>query len=357
MTRSIPSRDISAKAATARGDLSRTLVRNFLAGCGALSFVLAASILIGASAPAQAQVGFGWWRDRGIVYEERMPELIGRRGIRRIIGQYGYRVRGPLLRNGRVYVVDVRDRRGRSLRVIVDGIEGDIVQVFRNNRPRPPGRIDRRYSRSPSVDQPRNLGRGVKPDRRKARKTVRKPKSKKSIRTARKPSRVIVRKPLAPLAAPSQPDVTARPVVKPASKPAIKPADKRGPVAAQPKQAAVPAEPVAAPRIVPEKPVTAERKMAVPEKPENTSVVTRSIRQILPPPIEPAPVKIDAPKKSAAISKPRIVGPPIHSQENVPAVKPKAAEGSKNTRALVAPLDNPGKRRDIEKPVAVAPLQ
>ncbi|MCC2098509.1 MAG: hypothetical protein KDJ29_16555, partial [Hyphomicrobiales bacterium] len=111
----------------------------------AAAAIVAAFAATGFSAPVQAQFYFRSWNERFVLYDD-YPELIGRRGVRSILAERGYRLRGRLRRNGQVYVADVVDRRGRRFRVIVDGIEGDIVQRFQGRIPRPPARVGRRTS-------------------------------------------------------------------------------------------------------------------------------------------------------------------------------------------------------------------
>ena len=51
---------------------------------------------------------------------------------------------GPLRRNGRVYIAEVEDRRGRSFRLVLDARNGEILERFaRGGPPRPPGGMGR----------------------------------------------------------------------------------------------------------------------------------------------------------------------------------------------------------------------
>ena len=272
-------------------------------------FVLAGIMLAAAASAASAQFHFRTWSDRGVIYEEPLRELIGTREMRHIIFDYGYRIKGRLRRNGRVYVADVRDLRGRSFRLIVDGIHGDILQRFTSRAPQLRDRPQRRFSRGEPVGRPRALVPDVKKKSSQKRKARKAKRPRKALRTARKPKKTIIRRPLAPPIVPEKPAVAAK---KPAR--------------------AKPTPPVvqAAPKIIPDRANNAKPKPII-EKTE----LPPAAAPLLPPPVKPAPVKVAPPKKSAAVGN----------------------AGSTNARAVVAPLDNPGKRRDVEKPVAVAPLQ
>jgi len=276
------------------------LVASAIAGGVVLSFTTA----------SQAQVFYPYWRGPAIAYErDFLPELIGNREMRRILFYRGYRIDGRLRRNGHVYVADVRDRRGRSLRLIVDVLDGRILEAF-SGRIRTP---KRRFSHSGR--QPLDLGPKVKPGR---AKPVRKPTG-----VARKPSPRIVSRPLAPLVKPQAP---AR-VEKRSAKPAI---------AARP----------AGPKVVPDRQPAANREIA----PKQETVIARRSPPLLPPPAPPAPVEIDIPKKAATLAPRRGEGPPLQPERGAGAIS------SRGSGVGVAPLDDPGKRRNVEKPVAVAPL-
>jgi hypothetical protein len=55
--------------------------------------------------------------------------------VQHMIASQGYRLAGPLYRNGRVYVADVVDDRGVRQRLIVDAFSGDVLQAFVTGRP------------------------------------------------------------------------------------------------------------------------------------------------------------------------------------------------------------------------------
>jgi hypothetical protein len=55
--------------------------------------------------------------------------------VQHMIASQGFRLAGPLFRNGRVYVVDVVDDRGVRQRLIIDAFSGDVLQAFVTGRP------------------------------------------------------------------------------------------------------------------------------------------------------------------------------------------------------------------------------
>ena len=92
-----------------------------------------------AAAPASAQV-FGWWGYQPFEYRYRVEENTPLSGgeVRGLLARQGYRLSGPLQRNGDVLLADVADRSGRQLRLIVDRYDGRVLQRFLNAEPRPP---------------------------------------------------------------------------------------------------------------------------------------------------------------------------------------------------------------------------
>ena len=68
--------------------------------------------------------------------------------IYRIVADHGYQVTGGLQRNGRVYLVNVVDRWGRALRLVVDAYQGDILQRFATAPPRPAASIPQPQSQA-----------------------------------------------------------------------------------------------------------------------------------------------------------------------------------------------------------------
>lgn len=329
--------------------------------------IAAVSLLAGFSAPAQAQVYFRGWNERFVLYDD-YPEFVGRREVRAILAEQGYRLRGRLRRNGRVYVADVSDRRGQSFRVIVDAIEGEIVQRFRSRQPpRPPSSIGRRYSNvdrtgdpaanGSQADGPRDLTPRL---RSRSSKSANKQSPSGKNRVTRKPSRksdkVIARRPLPPLepakpaAPPIVPDTPAADVAPPASSGA-RPERKQ---ANLPNDAPIlPPPERPAPVIVPKTEIEAAKPAAKSEAKSGdgstsgkTVARTNAASDI---PVKgPAEDAIENAKKPQdSQPKVRVVGPPIVAPSTGPV----------SEKVKVAPLDNPGKRRDIEKPVGVAPLQ
>ena len=90
--------------------------------------VLAVTLLVGTAAsasPARAQF-FGWsgWDNGGAFGGMPGPQ------VRRSITEQGFRVLGPLRRNGTVFVADVIDPRGRHERLIVASSDAQILQRF-----------------------------------------------------------------------------------------------------------------------------------------------------------------------------------------------------------------------------------
>jgi hypothetical protein len=55
--------------------------------------------------------------------------------VQHMIASQGFRLAGPLFRNGRVYVADVVDDRGVRQRLIVDAFSGEVLQAFVTGRP------------------------------------------------------------------------------------------------------------------------------------------------------------------------------------------------------------------------------
>ncbi|MCW6510209.1 hypothetical protein [Lichenifustis flavocetrariae] len=95
----------------------------WLRRCGAEALTLSGLVLAvlltpGATRPAAAQ--FGWFGS-----SEASPE-----DVQDTIASHGFRLIGPLYRNGRVYVADVVDRRQRRERLVIAAESGQIVQRF-----------------------------------------------------------------------------------------------------------------------------------------------------------------------------------------------------------------------------------
>ena len=329
--------------------------------------IAAVSLLAGFSAPAQAQVYFRGWNERFVLYDD-YSEFVGRREVRAILAEQGYRLRGRLRRNGQVYVADVSDGRGQSFRVIVDAIEGEIVQRFRSRQPPlPPGSIGRRYSnvdrtRDPAANGSQAEGpRDLTPRlRNRSSKSANKQSPSGKNRVTRKPSRksdkVIARRPLPPLepaepaAPPIVPDTPAADVAPPASSGA-RPERKQ---ANLPNDAPIlPPPERPAPVIVPKTEIEAAKPAAKSEAKSgdgSTSGKTAARSDAVSDGAVKGPAEDtieNAKKPQDSQPKVRVVGPPIVAPSTGPV----------SEKVKVAPLDNPGKRRDIEKPVGVAPLQ
>ncbi|MDF2114099.1 hypothetical protein PY365_00820 [Roseiarcaceae bacterium H3SJ34-1] len=132
-------------------DLKRNLSLKLL--LGGLSGAIAGLAVAG---PAQAQF-FGAWGympyqyrmlpeiDGGPVYmPRRFRPMMSPGDIRMSLSEEGYQVVGGLQINGRVYIANVRDRRGQGFRIVVDGIDGNVLQRFARATPaRPPEALAR----------------------------------------------------------------------------------------------------------------------------------------------------------------------------------------------------------------------
>jgi hypothetical protein len=132
-------------------DLKRSLSLKLL--LGGLSGAIAVLAVAG---PAQAQFFGGWGympyqyrmmpdMDGGPVYlPRRFRPVMSPGDIRMFLSEEGYQVIGGLQVNGRVYIANVRDRRGQGFRLVVDGIEGNVLQRFARATPsRPPEALAR----------------------------------------------------------------------------------------------------------------------------------------------------------------------------------------------------------------------
>ena len=126
-----------------------------------------------AGAPAQAQM-FGWWGYQR--FETSQPQSLNE--IRRGLQRQGYSITGPMQRNGRVLLVDAVDPRGRNLRLIVDPVEGEILQRFVNAAvPRPPGDLRNGYDEPAIPRYPDASERQSEPDRAAPRARAKKPQA------------------------------------------------------------------------------------------------------------------------------------------------------------------------------------
>ncbi len=132
-------------------------------GCTLAAASLAALV---AGSAAQAQVWFEYRPWGGArVYEEAPPVVYGRAPVymapdalprpvvRSIVERRGFAVIGPMQLSGDVYVVPVEDRRGRTMRIVVDAASGQLVErIPFEGPPRPPasmGRARDRYATAP----------------------------------------------------------------------------------------------------------------------------------------------------------------------------------------------------------------
>jgi len=118
-------------------------LKRMLSRTAVLGGLAATTVLVGAAAPAQAQI-YGYWGYRTYSYpvdpyyddapiyapRYRAPALnmLSPGEIRESLRDDGYRVIGQMQRSGRTYIVVAQDRRGQRFRLVVDGIEGEIVR-------------------------------------------------------------------------------------------------------------------------------------------------------------------------------------------------------------------------------------
>jgi hypothetical protein len=79
----------------------------------------------GAATPAHAQLFGGWFS-----YSYGPPEVAPGSVLIHRLARQGYRPTSALSRRGDVVVVDVVDRRGRPLRIIMSAADGSILQRF-----------------------------------------------------------------------------------------------------------------------------------------------------------------------------------------------------------------------------------
>lgn len=155
-------------------------MNKFRFGCMLAAASLAAVI---AGSQAQAQVWYEYRPWPGArVYEEAprdvygrapvymAPDALPRAVVRGMVERRGFAVIGPMQLSGDVYVVPVEDRRGRTMRIVVDAASGQLVErIPFEGPPRPPaamGRARDRYAAAPygadpyAPDQPPAAPRG-----------------------------------------------------------------------------------------------------------------------------------------------------------------------------------------------------
>jgi len=184
-------------------DLKRSLSLKLLLGG-----VSGAIAIFAVAGPAQAQF-FGSWgympfqyrmlpeMDDGPVYlPRRFRPIMSPGDIRMVLNEEGYQVVGGLRVNGRVYIANVRDWRGQGFRLVVDGMEGNILQRFALATPaRPPDALargstgDETYFDPPRLPPPSVTQRAprAEPARRHAAPPARSARRERPARTAAKP--------------------------------------------------------------------------------------------------------------------------------------------------------------------------
>ena len=94
---------------------------------------LAAVATLATGAPAQAQF-FGWFGAR--TFPEARPAAPPR-AVEYRLRRLGYRLLTPMRFNGDVVLADVVDSGGRHARLVIDPVDGAILQKFATAEPRP----------------------------------------------------------------------------------------------------------------------------------------------------------------------------------------------------------------------------
>ena len=82
--------------------------------------ILVSALLLGLGALTPAQAQFNFFGSREVSAQD----------VSDTIADHGFRLVGPLYRNGRVYLADVIDRRQRRERLVISAENGQIVQRF-----------------------------------------------------------------------------------------------------------------------------------------------------------------------------------------------------------------------------------
>ena len=100
---------------------------------GLLGFALAGV----AAVPARAQF-FGYDNGPGY-YDDNAAQAPAPRVIERRLARQGWRLAGPMRFNGDVVVANAVDGNGRRARLVIDPLDGSILQRFATVEPRPPG--------------------------------------------------------------------------------------------------------------------------------------------------------------------------------------------------------------------------
>lgn len=294
-------------------------LKRMLSRSTAIGGLAAATVLAGMAVPAQAQV-YGYWGYRSYSYpvspyyddapRYRAMNMLSPSEIRESLRDDGYRVIGQMQRSGRTYVVTAQDRRGQRFRLVVDGIEGEIVRTARLTAPSrneartndyrdvPPGTPPSGADMPPAPHVVPSIGpdagAGVEPQTRPARPP------REAARPENEGPRMRPGEAAPPIARPPGRSQAARPdPARPESvRPDAKPATPVAPVPAQPEAAKPeqkPTEPVAAaPRVVyPGGPTTTAPTAAVP--PASTTTVPAA-------PLDAPPAKTVAPTPDVPVA-------------------------------------------------------
>ncbi len=118
---------------------------------GPLAIAAAAFAMTGAPARAQLFGGFPFHPFQQVAPYRAPLQAPPPSVIRSRLERQGYQVNGPLRLNGDVVLADVTGPGDRRMRLVVDPIDGRILQRFAVAEPRPPRQV---ASSTPDVDDP-----------------------------------------------------------------------------------------------------------------------------------------------------------------------------------------------------------
>ncbi len=222
---------------------------------GGLGAALAAFIPASANAQIYGAWGYRTWREpveiapdlpRGFERRQNFrsddPDTLTRTEIRDILAYRGFRVSGPMERQGDVFVATVLDRNNRSGRVVVDALDGVILEhIVTGAGVRPPRDIPRRGDDfRDTEDFPQSVGEprvvtGVGPALRGE------PQTKQKVAVAREPKSATAPKPVERKALPSQSMKSPKP---PSARPEARVPERQSAAAPQASKPELPAAPV-----------------------------------------------------------------------------------------------------------------
>ncbi len=286
---------------------------------------------------------------------ERGPRArpLGPAQVRNMLNERGMRVTGAPARNGRVFVADVRDRNGNLRRVIVDGLNGEVLQSFPGQAPA--GQVYAGRPVDPAVDPdyvPQNEPRVIQGIGRSGGLTNKPlPGARISTQKKGKPAKKTAAKPPAARAVPAATPMVPPPLV-PASAAPVVPA----PAIAAPRTPVAPAPLQTTPEQQPQ-PVAATPAVPIESRESPASLATPAA---VTPGVHPSPVMGEAsggqPTPRQATKAARDADPQADRSRrrvrflkpDVPVV-PEGVQQSGAVAAPAAPLDSP-------RPVASKPI-